>query len=487
MAVGAVVLALQAWAPGPGLPMTMAAAGTGPLTCFAVDVSGSNLVASGGEPPSDPGPVFVRQQVVELFSQVLADLGEATGQQVGVVTFGTGPGTRIGPLDISAPAVRSKLATALPGALRPSSAEAAWTDWAAGVGGCEQMFKRSGDIHGMVVLLTDGFPQGPAGGPAAQLAAIAPMAKQLGADGITIQPVLYGAGAGQPGPARQAMTRLAALGHGQLVLAATALDMLHAALSLASLSTGLPLGGSELPVNGSTSVPMDVGPQVAAVVLVVLRSSSQLQISVGAPGGKTLASAGAGTPSLGLVVALARPLAGSYHATADGQGSMFAAELLRYAAVTAPSPGSSATPRPGPTGPRPKSGPDAWLLGAVLALAALALAGLAGWRVAGRRRPRGTLVVWWGSLSSLLDPADLNGLVRLEDLFQKGGEPTGWSVSWTRRAPVAFGPEGSAIRLAPGETRTVPTVPPATLTWFPEGTDSSLSDEPPGRPVRVWP
>ena len=156
------------------------------------------------------------------------------------------------------------------------------------------------------------------------------------------------------------MTRLAALGHGQLVLAATALDMLHAALSLASLSTGLPLGGSELPVNGSTSVPMDVGPQVAAVVLVVLRSSSQLQISVGAPGGKTLASAGAGTPSLGLVVALARPLAGSYHATADGQGSMFAAELLRYAAVTAPSPGSS-----GPHGPaRRAPGPSragSWL------------------------------------------------------------------------------------------------------------------------------
>ena len=471
------VLALIAWAPGPGSPVTTAAAGTGPLTCFAVDVSGSNLVASGGEPPSDPGPVFVRQQVVELFSQVLADLGEATGQQVGVVTFGTGPGTRIGPLAISAPVARSELAAALPGALRPSSAEAAWTDWAAGLGSCEQMFKRSGGTHGMVVLLTDGFPQGPAGGPVAQLAAIAPMASQLGADGITIQPVLYGAGAGQPGPARQAMTRLAALGHGQLVLAATPLDMLHSALSLASLSAGLPLGGSELPVNGSTSVPMDVAPQVAAAVLVVLRSSSHLQISVGAPSGKTLASAGAGTPGLGLglVVALTRPEAGSYQASADGQGSMFAAELLRYAAVTAPSPGSSATPRPGPAGPRPEPGPNAWLLGAVLTLAALSLAGLVGWRVTARRRPRGTLVVWWGSLSYLLDPADLNGLVRLEDLFHEGGEPTGWSVSWTRRAPVAFGPEGPAIRLAPGETRTVPTVPPATLTWFPEGTDSSLS------------
>ena len=115
------------------------------------------------------------------------------------------------------------------------------------------------------------------------------------------------------------------------------------------------------------------------------------------------------------------------------------------------------------------------------------LAGLTGWHVAARRRPMGTLVVWWGSLSCLLDPADLNGVVRLEDLFHEAGEPTGWSVSWTRRAPVALGPEGSAIRMAPYETRTMPTVPPATLTWFPDGTDDCLTDEPPGRPVSAWP
>ena len=212
--VVAVVLALLACVSGLGPSAAAAAAGTGPLTCFAVDVSGSNLVPAGGEPPSDPGPVFVRQQVVELFSEVLADLGQASGQQVGVVTFGTGPGTRIGPLAVSAPATRATLATTLPGALRPSAAEAAWTDWVAGVNGCKQMFKRAGDPRGMVVLLTDGFPQGPAGNPAAQLAAIAPMARQLRAGGITIQPVLYGAAAGQRGPARQDMTQLAALGRG---------------------------------------------------------------------------------------------------------------------------------------------------------------------------------------------------------------------------------------------------------------------------------
>jgi hypothetical protein len=461
---------------------------TGSLTCFAVDVSGSNLITSGGEPASDPGPVFVRQQVVELFGQVLADVGEANGQRVGVVTFGTRFGIRIGPLPVSASATRAELRTALPGALRPSPAEAAWTDWVAGISGCAQMFARAGDPRGMVVVLTDGFPQGPAGGPAAQLAAIAPMAERLWSHGITIQPVLYGVGAGRPGPARQAMTRLATLGHRQLVLAATPLDMLRAALSLASLSTGLPLGGSEVPVDGSTTIPLDVSPQVAVAVLVVLRSSGQLQISIGAPAGRTLASSAAATPGLGLVVALTRPVAGSYQASADGQGSMYAAELLRYAPVTVLSPGRSpSSPRPHPSRAGTGSGSRSaagWLAGAILATAALALAGLSSWLVAARRRrPRGTLVVWWGSRFCLLDPADVVGLARLEDLFHAGGDSTGWSVSWTRRAPVAFRPEGSAVRLMPEQTWTVPTTPPATFTWFPDGLHGSLTEDPPGRPT----
>ena len=48
------------------------ASGAGSLTCFAVDVSGSNVSVFGGQPPSDPGPLFVRQQVVKLYDEVLA-------------------------------------------------------------------------------------------------------------------------------------------------------------------------------------------------------------------------------------------------------------------------------------------------------------------------------------------------------------------------------------------------------------------------------
>jgi hypothetical protein len=49
----------------PAAPTRADASVGGVLTCFAIDVSGSNATASDGEPPSDPGPVFVRQQVAE--------------------------------------------------------------------------------------------------------------------------------------------------------------------------------------------------------------------------------------------------------------------------------------------------------------------------------------------------------------------------------------------------------------------------------------
>ena len=136
--------ALLAWSVAVTSPTASAVSGTSSLTCFDTDVSGSNLVASGGKPPSDPGPVFVRQQVVELYGEVLADLRDAADQQVGVVTFGAGIETEVGPLALSDQAARSRLDDALASALRPSPTEAAWTDWVAGVSGCEQMFIRSG-------------------------------------------------------------------------------------------------------------------------------------------------------------------------------------------------------------------------------------------------------------------------------------------------------------------------------------------------------
>jgi hypothetical protein len=464
------------------LAQAAASPAAGTLTCFAVDVSGSNLYSSNGEPASDPGPVFVRQQVVELYAQILADYSQTVGQRLGVVTFGTAIGTDIGPLTMSGPATESELAAAMPGALQPAPAEAAWTDWVAGVNGCERMFERSGATHGMVAVLTDGFPQGPAGGPARQLAAISPIARKLGSEGISIQPVLYGAGADQPGSARHAMTQLAAMGHGQLVLAATPLDMLRSALSLASHATGLQLGGSEISVDGTSSVGMQLSPQIATAVLVVLRSSDKVQVSVAAPGGKTLSTAAVGSGNLGLVIPLTQPAAGKYLVSADGQGSVFAAELVLYNTVPVPSP----SPSVHPDRIRHAAGSSLiWLV--IVGLVVLAVAAVVSWRItARRRRPKGTLVLWWGPDQRILDPAEVDGRVDIAELLRTGADPAGWSVEWTRRSPIVTGPDGTTVHLLADETKTVETDPPATFTWLPDGIDT-VYDEPPGRPASTVP
>ena len=145
--------------PGTAAQAGVSAAG-GALTCFAIDVSGSNVVPANGEPPSDPGPVFIRQQVVELYDEILADLGYAGTQRVSVVTFGTGIGAELG-VPVCHLGFRCPLAAhGRCSALRPPTAEAAWTNWVAGVNGCHQIFERSSSEGGMLAVLTDGFPEG---------------------------------------------------------------------------------------------------------------------------------------------------------------------------------------------------------------------------------------------------------------------------------------------------------------------------------------
>jgi hypothetical protein len=326
-------------------PLVPAAAPGGTaLTCFAIDVSGSNTASANGQPPSDPGPIFVRQQVVELYSEVLIDLGRAAGQHIGAVTFGTGLGATLGPIALSNTAAHSRLAAALTGALRPSTAEAAWTNWVAGIDGCRRMFRRSGATRGIVAVLSDGYPQGPADGPAEQLRTISPVARALWSKGITIQPIPYGAGADKQGPARKAMARLATLGHSQPIFAGTPLKMLRAALQLASLATGLQLGGIEIPVNRSSTVPLQLPSGVARGVLIILRSSTRVRLSVAAPGDKTISSLPAKAKRLGLVIPITRPAAGAYRASAKGRGSVFVAELFRQKITPGARPGSHQGP-----------------------------------------------------------------------------------------------------------------------------------------------
>jgi hypothetical protein len=373
----------------PSLAQAATSGSTTALTCFAIDVSESNIVSSNGEPPSDPGPIFVRQQVVDLYSQILTELGQAAGQHVGAVTFGTGIGATLGPVALSNTAARSQLDTALAGALRPSAAEAAWTNWVAGVDGCRRMFQRSGATRGMVVVLSDGYPQAPSAGPAEQLRAISPTAQALWSKGIAIQPIPYGAGADKLGPAREAMSRLAAMGHSQLILAGTPLKMLRAAVQLASLATGLPLGGLEIPVNGSSAVPLELPVGVARAVLVILRSSTQVRFSVAAPHDRTISSLLAKATGLGLVIPITRLAAGTYQVSVHGRGAVFVAELFPHVTVPAVAPGTRSRSHEGSgsLGTIRRRWTHGWGLAALSCLGLLALsAALAAGRLFARRR-----------------------------------------------------------------------------------------------------
>ena len=96
-------------------------------------------------------------------------------------------------------------------------------------------------------------------------------------------------------------------------------------------------------------------------------------------------------------------------------------------------------------------------------------------------------MAWWGSQYRTLDPVDLNGRADLAELLPTGAGPTGWSVEWTRQFPVVISPDGLAVHLRADDTKTVDTEPAVTFTWFPDGVDTSLSDDPPGRPASTVP
>ena len=84
-------------------------------------------------------------------------------------------------------------------------------------------------------------------------------------------------------------------------------------------------------------------------------------------------------------------------------------------------------------------------------------------------------------------PGSGGGEISPRNSSATGAGPTGWSVEWTRQSPIVISPDGLAVHLQADDTKTVDTAPAATFTWFPDGVDTSLSDDPPGRPASTVP
>ena len=261
---------------------------------------GSNLVASDGEPPSDPDRSSSASRLSNSTtrSSPTSARRQASRWELSPSAPASGPARPDRRLRLCRPvAVGGRVARRSPAIT--------------GRGGVDQLGGGSGRLQPDVPALgcyprhgggpTDGYPEGPAGGPAQQLAAIAPMAHTLWANGIAIQPLLYGAGAGMQGPARQAVTQLATLGHGQLVLQRP-WTCCGVRCIWHRLPPGCPWAVPRCRSTAALSVPLDLPARVARAVLVVLRSSDQVEVSIAAPDGTTLSSLAAGTGGPGLVI-----------------------------------------------------------------------------------------------------------------------------------------------------------------------------------------
>jgi hypothetical protein len=88
--------------------------------CPLLDASNSNWEASDGYSASDPGPVYVRADLVRLMADLLG--ADVTDRRVlmGFVTFGTAVSVQADLADIGDPAARD----ALSGCRRPIAATA---------------------------------------------------------------------------------------------------------------------------------------------------------------------------------------------------------------------------------------------------------------------------------------------------------------------------------------------------------------------------
>jgi hypothetical protein len=485
--------------------------------CFAVDVSGSNTEGSPGLPASDPGPVYVRAEVVGLYATVLRALGLDRDQEVGFVTFGTTVGESYGPVALSGRTAVATLEHRLASALAPSPALAAWTDFDAAVSGCKAQLARAGSERGTVALLSDGYPEGPAGGPSAQLAAIGPVARALWSHGGRIDTVLYGPAAAGHGTARRTMATLAGTGHGRAFAASGALAFLEAGVSLASQASAEPLGGTEVAVDGSAVVPVALPAGLASAAVVALRSSPGMSLRVEGPGGAAMGTLGPGAGGAAVVAATDRP--GSCSVLAQGSGSVYVAEMVRTEPVrtepvsTGPvssgttssgalgagpvaAPRAAGLQRPRATSPatltpetrarRSRGGVPALPVAGGLLVAAVAAAGA--WLATHRKKPRGALVAWSAQAWRALGPADVRGTRTLAGLLGDWPDPeaASYQLRWGPTGPVLTGPGGEPQRLWAAMATDLAGGATA-LTWYPEGYSADASGEPPGRPVGAGP
>jgi hypothetical protein len=339
LAVSIVLLSFTA----PVFVASGAPAGPAPLAvCLAIDESTSNWEASDGYTASDPGPVYVRTELVRLVADLLGTDTGGRPVSLALVPYATDARPVVPLTDIRSDAARAQLADAVDEAMRPGG----WTSTDRAVAACGTALQTasSGALK-YVVLLSDGRPERPDADADAQVVALTQsLLPALQREGVTLDTVLYGDAAANPGDrAAGIMRQLAEAGGGRAYTAPNGLDLLRVSVNIASNVAGLTTAsGLQTTVNGSTTIPLEVGAEIESLSFVVIRSRPDLALEIRTPNGETLASSTAGIADEtlsphSLVRTLTRPSAGTYSVVATGSGEMFATMVARTTTLLLPS------------------------------------------------------------------------------------------------------------------------------------------------------
>ena len=437
--------------------------------CVALDDSNSGFVGDAAFPPSDPGPTFVRQELVELLLDLFgSDLGPRD-VQVAIVGFGT-DATVVTPLTpITDPATRTSVSELVSEAV---AVPAGWSSLDYAVDRCVDVLRSAPTTaRKRILILSDGRPERPGVSNEFMSDATLAAADRARASGIVVDTVAYGAAAnGGDENGKALMAEIADRSGGEAFVASDTVHLLQVAVELAAERSGSSITGHNTSVNGLTEIPFVIDGNVEALTMIALRGNLTVTLTLRTPEGTILTPSEDGHyATFGQI----QPNAGEYILQASGIGDVAAFALVRYRPLLVPTPTSPAgarttavAPTPGDTIipqnlPKAGSGAPDWIIAAIaVPIASIATVGLL---VRRRRRLRlpGTITVRANNIPrttearSLVRPQLLRDLLPAAAAAASVEAASGWRLA-ARRGSVYLWNSDEEFRVPPGEVIRVP-------------------------------
>ncbi len=357
--------------------------------CIALDASGSTL-------QSDPGPRFVRIELLQVVRELLTFFSPATS--IGYVVFAEGVITSFPPSAANGDLVGASVVR-LGDRLIKAASSRGWTSLVAGTTGCARAIQGTGSV----VLVSDGVAEGPTGTADEQLKEIQRAIAPAVDDGrLVVNTIRFGVSGLT---AKRTMDTIADAGDGRALTAPNGFALLRTGVKLVADNLGVAAGGRVFPIQGVTTIPIVVPENAIAAAAIVIRSTPDIAIKVpGTPPDRKRPTRNT------LVVPLERTGRMRHEIRASGNGAVYVATLVRMPApvVTqaAESPGrpsSEASAVAGANRDSSRSGAQPMILWAAAAAATTFL--IIGWLR--RRRDERAITTWLSGRRRVFFLADL--------------------------------------------------------------------------------